>query len=131
MITFKILSKEEAISFFDNKDFIEKSEIVGRDLEEVLYGYKFLGSTVDGSVVACTAIRPLTVEVIEAHTYILPKCRFYAEDCLLTHLQFAEKVGFKKVVTKATPLVKNFLIKRLGFKVVDQHLEKELNNECS
>lgn len=121
-----LVPRDEALAFLDNDDFRLKSGIIGRDLEEVFANYHFLGSLAEGRLIACTGIKQIGDQCIESHTYVLPECRRLAVKCLSEQIIAAKQLGAKKVVTVATPLVENFLIKRLGFKKAEGFLFKEI-----
>lgn len=121
-----LLSREEAFQFLGNDDFLVKNDLIGKDLEEVFADYNFLGSRVEGSLIAVTGIKQIGDRCIESHTYVLPECRRFAIQCLSEQISMVKQIGVKRVVTFATPLVKNFLTKRLGFEEKEDYLFKDL-----
>lgn len=122
----KIVNKKTACAFYNNPDFIKKNLLPGIEHElnneEALIEHMGLGFHIGvyaegNKLYAITQCKPLSDTEWEVHTYVLPEYRKHATEALRLSMCVAKTMGIKKLKTCShVPIVRNFLVKRLGFK---------------
>lgn len=120
----RLINIEETRKFYDTDLFRERNKPVGNDtdddvLAKALSYDLFLGYYVNGKLVSVTACMYINKLTIEVHTLFLTEYRNISIKVLKEQIDFFNKVGIQSLIT-CCPIehksVRNFLIKRLGFK---------------
>lgn len=116
-----LLDEKEAYNFLNNEDFKEKNEFkrFGITLDLMFNDYKhYIGTYLDKKLICITLMKQIGDTVVEVHTYVLPEHKELSVEILKSHTDLAKSLGITLLITYATPVVKNFLAKRLGYKVI-------------
>jgi len=111
--------------FFSDPKLWEDSRVDGynkEDMVDALTNSSHMISYINSEIACITACTPLEEDLLEAHTFVPLKFRSHSFQLLSEHIDRAANSGYKRFKTYSTDrnkIVMNYLIKRLGFVIVD------------
>jgi len=121
-----LLEPQQAFELLNTEDFLTKHNLTEYKLWEELGKYKTVGTMDEGGFVSFILFRQVGQREVEAHGYFYPEHKCRSIEGMYAYFDLFKMLGIEKIVTVATPIVLNFLVKRGGFVIEGNDLVKYL-----